>query len=161
MAFSDFSVPRCAFSDEVASSSQRLCPKTGLPFIIPDVSEEIKPTMDMVFSSLEDCYSMYVKYAKECGYSVRKVTTKTNSKGVLHIKYYLCTRSGLYKDKKVDTLDPNQKEQLVRSNFSKRTDCGALLGVTFEDGSWKVYKFFEEHNHYLVERPDKHFLPTE
>ncbi|XP_021986924.1 protein FAR1-RELATED SEQUENCE 2-like [Helianthus annuus] len=60
----------------------------------------------------------------ECGFSVRKGTTKTNSKGVLHIKYYLCTRSGLYKDK-------------------------------------KVYKFVEEHNHELVERPDKHFLPTE
>ncbi|XP_021979465.2 protein FAR-RED ELONGATED HYPOCOTYL 3-like [Helianthus annuus] len=99
--------------------------------------------MDMVFSSLKDCYSMYVKYAKESGFSVRKGTTKTSSKGVLHIKYYLCTRSRLYKDKKVDTLDPNQKEQLVRSNFSKRTDCGALLGVTFEDGSWK------------------HFLPTD
>ncbi|KAJ0468054.1 hypothetical protein HanIR_Chr14g0692181 [Helianthus annuus] len=36
---------RCRF-DEVSSSSQRLCPKTGLPFIIPDVSEELKPTMD-------------------------------------------------------------------------------------------------------------------
>ncbi|XP_022014061.2 protein FAR1-RELATED SEQUENCE 5-like [Helianthus annuus] len=115
----------------------------------------------MVFSSLEDCYSMYVKYAKECRFSISKGTTKTNSKGVLHIKYYLCRRSGLYKDKKVDTLDPNQKERLVRSNFSKRTDCGALLGVTFEDRSWKVYKFVERHNHYLVERPDKQFLPTE
>ncbi|XP_035832024.1 protein FAR1-RELATED SEQUENCE 5-like [Helianthus annuus] len=114
----------------------------------------------MVFSSLDDCYSMYVKYAKECGFSVKKGTTKTNSKGVLHIKYYLCTRSGLYKDKKVDTLDPNQKERVVGSNFSKRTDCGALLCVLFEDGSWKVYKFVEEHNHELVERPDKHFLPT-
>ncbi|XP_022013683.1 protein FAR1-RELATED SEQUENCE 1-like [Helianthus annuus] len=117
--------------------------------------------MDMVFSSLDDCYSMYVKYAKECGFSVRKGTTKTNSKGVLHIKYYLCTRSGLYKDKKVDTLDPNQKERLVRSNFSKRTDCGALLCVLFEAGSWKVYKFVKEHNHNLVERPDKHCLPIE
>ncbi|XP_022003885.1 protein FAR1-RELATED SEQUENCE 5-like [Helianthus annuus] len=116
--------------------------------------------MDMVFSSLDDCNSMYVKYAKECGFSVRKGTTKTKSKGVLHIKYYLCTRSGLYKDKKVDTLDPNQKERVVRSNFSKRTDCGALLCVLFEAGSWKVYKFVEEHNHELVERPDKHFLPT-
>ncbi|XP_022014569.1 protein FAR1-RELATED SEQUENCE 11-like [Helianthus annuus] len=117
--------------------------------------------MDMVFSSLDDCYSMYVKYAKECGFSVRKGTTKTNSKGVLHIKYYLFTRSGLYKDKKVDTLDPNQKERVDRSNFSKRTDCGALLCVLFEAGSWKVYKFVEEHNHDLVERPNKHFLPTE
>ncbi|XP_035837229.1 protein FAR-RED IMPAIRED RESPONSE 1-like [Helianthus annuus] len=116
--------------------------------------------MDMVFSSLDDCYSMYVKYAKECGFSVRKGTTKKNSKGVLHIKYYLCTRSLLYKDKKVDTLDPNQKERLVRSNFSKRTDCGALLCVIFEAGSWKVYKFVEEHKHDLLERPDKHFLPT-
>ncbi|XP_035838067.1 protein FAR1-RELATED SEQUENCE 5-like [Helianthus annuus] len=115
----------------------------------------------MVFSSLDDCYSMYVKYDKECGFSVGKGTTKTNSKGVLHIKYYLCTRSGLYKDKKVDMLDPNQKERVVRSNFSKRTDCGALLCVLFEDGSWKVSKFVEEHNHELVERPDKHFLPTE
>ncbi|XP_022032666.1 protein FAR1-RELATED SEQUENCE 2-like [Helianthus annuus] len=69
--------------------------------------------------------------------------------------------AGVYKDKKVDTLDPNQKERLVRSNFSKRTDCGALLCVIFEAGSWKVYKFVEEHNHDLVERPDKHFLPTE
>ncbi|XP_021975296.1 protein FAR1-RELATED SEQUENCE 5-like [Helianthus annuus] len=103
---------------------------------------------------------MYVKYAKECGFSVRKGTTKTNSKGVLHIKYFLCTRAGVYKDKKVDTLDPNQKERVVRSNFSKRTDCGALLCVEFEDGFWKVYKFVKEHNHELVERPDKHFLPT-
>ncbi|XP_022025092.1 protein FAR1-RELATED SEQUENCE 5-like [Helianthus annuus] len=85
--------------------------------------------MDMVFTSPDDCYSMYVKYAKECGFSVRKGTTKTNSKGVLHIKYYLCTRSGLYKDKKAR--------------------------------SWKVYKFVKEHNHDLVKRPDKHFLPTE
>ena len=117
--------------------------------------------MDMVFSSLDDCYSMYVKYAKECGFSVRKGTTKTNSKGVLHIKYFLCTRAGVYKDKKVDTLDPNKKERVVRSNFSKRTDCGALLCVEYENGFWKVYKFVEEHNHELVERPDKHFLPTE
>ncbi|XP_035834159.1 protein FAR1-RELATED SEQUENCE 5-like [Helianthus annuus] len=58
-------------------------------------------------------------------------------------------------------LDPNQKERVVRSNFSKRTDCGALLCVLFEDGFWKVYKFVEEHNQELVERPDKHFLPTE
>ncbi|XP_035841569.1 protein FAR1-RELATED SEQUENCE 2-like [Helianthus annuus] len=115
----------------------------------------------MVFSSLDDCYSMYVKYAKECGFSVRKGTTKTNFKGVLHTKYYLCTRSGLYKDKKVDTLDPNQKERVVRSNFSKRTDYGALLCVLLEAGSWKVYKFVEEQNHELVERHDKHFLPTE
>ncbi|XP_021985823.1 protein FAR-RED IMPAIRED RESPONSE 1-like [Helianthus annuus] len=104
---------------------------------------------------------MYVKYAKECGFSVRKGTTKTNSKGVLHIKYFLCTRARVYKDKKVDTLDPNQKERVGRSNFSKRTDCGALLCVEYENGFWKVYKFVEEHNHELVERPDKHFLPTE
>ncbi|XP_035829957.1 protein FAR-RED IMPAIRED RESPONSE 1-like [Helianthus annuus] len=79
--------------------------------------------MDMVFTSLDDFYSMYVKYAKACGFSVRKGTEKINFKGVLHIKYYMCTRAGA--------------------------------------GSWKVYKFFEEHNHDLVERPDKHFLPTE
>ncbi|XP_035835709.1 protein FAR1-RELATED SEQUENCE 4-like [Helianthus annuus] len=103
---------------------------------------------------------MYVKYAKECGFSVRKGTTKTNSKGMLHIKYFLCMRAGVYKDKKVDTLDPNQKERVVRSNFSKRTDCGALLCVEYENGFWKVYKFVEEHNHELVERPNKHFLPT-
>ncbi|XP_022014400.1 protein FAR1-RELATED SEQUENCE 3-like [Helianthus annuus] len=30
-----------------------------------------------------------------------------------------------------------------------------------EAGSWKVYKFVEEHNHELVECPDKHFLLTE
>ncbi|XP_022007900.1 protein FAR1-RELATED SEQUENCE 5-like [Helianthus annuus] len=104
---------------------------------------------------------MYVKYAKECDFSVRKGTTKTNSKGFLHIKYFLCTRAGVYKDKKVDTLDPDQKERVVRSNFSKRTDCGALFCVLFEDGFWKLYKFVEEHNHELIERPDKHFLPTE
>ncbi|XP_022026867.1 protein FAR1-RELATED SEQUENCE 2-like [Helianthus annuus] len=73
----------------------------------------------------------------------------------------MCTRAGIYKDKNVDTLDSNQKERLVRSNFSKRTDCGALLCVIFEAGSWKVYKFVEQHNHDLVERPDMHFLPTE
>ncbi|XP_022041113.1 protein FAR1-RELATED SEQUENCE 5-like [Helianthus annuus] len=115
----------------------------------------------MVFSSLDDCYSIYVKYAKECRFSFRKGTTKTNSKDVLHIKYFLCTRAGVHKDKKVDTFDPNQKERVVRSNFSKRIDCGTLLCVLFEDASWKVYKFVEEHNHELVERPDKHFLPTE
>ncbi|XP_022041902.1 protein FAR1-RELATED SEQUENCE 2-like [Helianthus annuus] len=104
---------------------------------------------------------MYVKYATAFGFSVRKGTEMKNSKGVLHIKYYMCMRAGVYKDKKVDTLDPNQKERLVRSNFSKRTDCGALLCVIFEARSWKVYKFVEEHNHDLVERPDEHFLLTE
>ncbi|XP_035842284.1 protein FAR1-RELATED SEQUENCE 5-like [Helianthus annuus] len=148
-------------SDKVASSSERFCPKTGLPFIIPDVSKEIKPQMDMIFTSLDDCYSMYVTYAKACGFLVRNETAKINAKGEKHIKYYMCMRARVYKDKKVDTLDPNQKERLVRSNFSKRTDCGALLCVIFEVGSWKVYKFVEEHNHDLVERPDKHFLPTE
>ncbi|KAJ0816898.1 putative transcription factor FAR family [Helianthus annuus] len=137
------------------------CPKTGLSFIIPGVSEEIKPRMDMTFTSLDDCYSIYVTYAKACGFSIRKGTEKINAKGVRYIKYYMCTRAGVYKDKKVDTLDPNQKERLVRSNFFKRTDCGALLCVIFEVGSWKVYKFVEEHNHDLVERLDKHFLPTE
>ncbi|XP_035830052.1 protein FAR1-RELATED SEQUENCE 5-like [Helianthus annuus] len=117
--------------------------------------------MDMIFISLDDCYSMYVTYAKACGFSVRKGTGKINAKGERHIKYYLCTRVGLYKDKKVDTLDPSQKERIMRSNFSKRTDCGALLCVIFEAGSWKVYKFVKEHNHDLVELPDKHFVPTE
>ncbi|XP_021986461.1 protein FAR1-RELATED SEQUENCE 2-like [Helianthus annuus] len=41
------------------------------------------------------------------------------------------------------------------------TNCGALLCVIFEVGSWKVYKFVEEHNHDLVKCPDKDFLPTE
>ncbi|KAJ0435897.1 putative transcription factor FAR family [Helianthus annuus] len=117
--------------------------------------------MDMIFTSLDDCYSMYVTYAKTCGFSVRKGTEKINAKGVRHIKYYMFTRAEVYKDKKVDTLDPNKKERLVQSNFSKRTDCGALLCAISEAGSWKVYKFVEEHNHDLVERPDKHFLPTE
>ncbi|XP_021991072.1 protein FAR1-RELATED SEQUENCE 5-like [Helianthus annuus] len=79
--------------------------------------------MDMIFTSLDDCYSMYVTYAKACGFSVRKGTEKINDKGEKHIKYYMCMRAGV--------------------------------------GSWKVYKFVEEHNHDLFERPDKHFLPTE
>ncbi|XP_035838232.1 protein FAR1-RELATED SEQUENCE 5-like [Helianthus annuus] len=44
----------------------------------------------------------------------------------------------------------SRSHQIIRDNQTE-----------YENGFWKVYKLVEEHSHELVERPDKHFLPTE
>ncbi|XP_021986487.1 protein FAR1-RELATED SEQUENCE 5-like [Helianthus annuus] len=65
-----------------------------------------------------------------------------------------------------------KKECLQRYNFPKleirirlaingKYKCAGHYSTRVGAGSWKVYKFVEEHNHDLVERPDKHFLPIE
>ncbi|XP_022041643.1 uncharacterized protein LOC110944240 [Helianthus annuus] len=115
----------------------------------------------MTFESLDHSYAFYLKYATAEGFAVRKGTEKINAKKEKHIKYYMCMKSSLYKNKKVDKLDPKQKERSVRSNFYKRTGYGAKICIEFEAGFWKLYKFVEEHKHEFVDQPDKHFLPSE
>ncbi|XP_035845326.1 protein FAR1-RELATED SEQUENCE 2-like [Helianthus annuus] len=73
---------------------------------------------------------------------------------------YLTDLSARDKDMRVGDNSPrpnlSYKEYGIKFILAPR-----LARALHSAGSWKVYKFVEEHNHDLVECPDKHFLPTE
>ncbi|XP_022031669.1 protein FAR1-RELATED SEQUENCE 5-like [Helianthus annuus] len=80
------------------------------------MSESLKPRVGMVFDSVDQAYGFYVKYAHASGFSVRKNTSYNNTKGVLKLKHFTCSKEGF----KI----PN-KGKGKRRKPSKRVGCEA------------------------------------
>ncbi|KAD5802416.1 hypothetical protein E3N88_13776 [Mikania micrantha] len=139
---------------------ESVSPNSGKRLYIPDVEDGVKPKFGMIFKTLDDAYIFYTKYAAVGGFAVRKGTEYSDSRGVKKLKYYVCSKEGINKMKKVDTLDESYKQKISRSNSSKRTGCNAHIRLEFTDNKWKIYKFVEEHNHYFVQQQDMHFLTS-
>jgi len=136
------------------------CPTSGKKFYIPVVAEGLKPKVGMIFDNLDDAHSFYSKYAKACGFAIRKSTEFNDCKGVLKLKYFVCSKEGFSRMKKIDTMVDTSKHKSLRANFSKRTGCVARIRMDFVNGKWSVYKFDEQHNHLFVDEHDMHFLPS-
>ncbi|KAM0026515.1 putative transcription factor FAR family [Helianthus debilis subsp. tardiflorus] len=131
---------------------RRVSPGTGKIFYTPDVSESLKPRVGMVFDSIDQAYGFYVKYAHASGFSVRKNTSYNNSKGVLKLKYFTCSKEGF----KI----PN-KGKGKRRKPSKRVGCEAHIKLQLtNDGKFEVYIFQEEYNHSFVHEKDLQFLTS-
>ncbi|KAF5781947.1 putative transcription factor FAR family [Helianthus annuus] len=141
---------------------ERISPRTGLPYYIPDVPLSSRPVIGMIFSSLEQACQFYENYAKLGGFTVRK-NTQTTNRGVISLKYLVCSKEGHKIFRRINTLkddkESGSKEKQIRRRPSIRTGCLAHLRLQIcETNKYKVYSFVERHNHELVDADDYHLL---
>ena len=114
------------------------------------------PCVDMVFPSIDHAYEFYVTYAKNAGFSVRKGGQYVHGE-ILKLKHLVCSKEGFKSCKAFDSLQNGKS----RNKPSQRTGCNAHIVFSSENGqNFKVSKFVEEHNHYLVSPEDMQFLPS-
>ncbi|KAK9073724.1 hypothetical protein SSX86_006318 [Deinandra increscens subsp. villosa] len=121
----------------------------------------VKPEEGMVFTSLEEAEAFYYEYAKQSGFTVRKGSVYEVS-GVIKGRHFVCSKKGNKPFKKYDSSSVSGKGKnkvKPRKKYSFHTGCVAHIVYTSRDGlSYKVNKFVEGHNHYLVGQEDMHFL---
>ncbi|KAK9062845.1 hypothetical protein SSX86_020035 [Deinandra increscens subsp. villosa] len=121
----------------------------------------VKPEEGMLFTSLEEAEAFYYEYAKQSGFTVRKGSVYEVS-GVIKGRHFVCSKEGNKPFKKYDSSSVSGKGKnkvKPRKKYSTRTGCLAHIVYTSRDGlSYKVHKFVEGHNHYLVGQEDMHFL---
>ncbi|KAL8238981.1 hypothetical protein R6Q59_015548 [Mikania micrantha] len=88
-------------------------PKSGREHYIPDVHEDLKPKFEKIFDSLDNAYVLYKKYAAAGGFFISKATEYyTDPKGEKNLKYLVCSKKGVNKPKKVDTLEDSYKQKI-------------------------------------------------
>ncbi|XP_074304113.1 uncharacterized protein LOC141638665 [Silene latifolia] len=63
------------------------------------VEHKCRPTIGAVFASLEAGIKFYEVYARACGFTPRKHSTKTLRGGVAHQKFVVCNRQGFRESK--------------------------------------------------------------
>ncbi|XP_022032940.1 protein FAR1-RELATED SEQUENCE 5-like [Helianthus annuus] len=139
---------------------------SGRRTFIPDVDDSIKPQMHMTFDSLENAFLFYQRYAKVGGFTARKGTQYEPRKGVLHNKWFLCSKEGTKPLKAIDSTqevgssNDNSKSKITRRVPSIRTRCEACIRVKLTpDNLYEVYYFEESHNHSFVAEDDRYLLP--
>ncbi|XP_074277834.1 protein FAR1-RELATED SEQUENCE 2-like [Silene latifolia] len=73
------------------------------------VEHKFRPTIGAVFASLEAGIKFYEVYARACGFTPRKHSTKTLRGGVAHQKFVVCNRQG-FRESKPKTASPRAKD---------------------------------------------------
>ncbi|KAK9074978.1 hypothetical protein SSX86_003297 [Deinandra increscens subsp. villosa] len=137
---------------------ERFSPNSGKRYYTPVVEQSLKPVEGTIFKHTDDAYSLYTKYARAAGFSVRK-STQIVTHGVLTIKYFVCSKEGFRNVVLGHALDNDGKRKVVRKKPSKRTGCLAGIRLRLlKDNTFELYEFVEEHNHGLVHQDDIHLL---
>ena len=103
-------------------------------------NEKRHPEIGMEFSSEEEAYKFYKKYAEEVGFSVRKGKVTRLANGTIRKRNFLCSRQG-FKLKKIS----NKTTKYERKET--RTGCNAYVQFTIADGKWVISNFIHDHNH--------------
>ncbi|XP_035830844.1 uncharacterized protein LOC110867120 [Helianthus annuus] len=145
----------------------QVSPNSGRRTFIPDVDDLIKPQMHMTFDSLENAFRFYQRYAKAGGFTARKGTQYEPRKGVIHNKWFVCSKEGTKPLKAIDSTQEagssnvNSKSKITRRVPSIRTGCEACIRVKLiaPDNLYVVYYFEESHNHSFVAEDDRYLLP--
>lgn len=111
----------------------------------PDVSEELKPNLEMRFKSVSAAIEMYKSYAEIAGFDVR-LSTERKIDGITIHKYLVCNRKGKGPVKSVQMKNK-------RNTPYKVTNCKAQIVVKRINGSgdYKFDKFEETHNHEMLD----------
>lgn len=109
------------------------------------------PEIGMEFSSEEDAYKFYKKYAEEVGFSVRKGKVQRLANGTIRKRNFLCSRQG-FKLRKISNKNTKYERK------ETRTGCNAYTQFTVEDGKWVISNFILEHNHEFDKPRQKHAM---
>ncbi|CAO2832764.1 unnamed protein product [Amaranthus hypochondriacus] len=109
----------------------------------------------MIFEKLEKACDFYTGYARCCGFDIRSATTY-KSKGVIVLKYFVCSREGFM----VSRVKKNKGDAIRHKRSTKRVGCKAKLILKFDKkkGTYFVFKFVEGHSHSLISPTSRHYL---
>ncbi|XP_062011894.1 protein FAR1-RELATED SEQUENCE 5-like [Rosa rugosa] len=118
----------------------------------PQVADELKPTKNRQFRTLDDFFEFYNKYAFEAGFSVRRSSTAKSKDGSETIRQELCCRKEGHSQK--HTALPKKRKGIIR------TGCLAKIAVVKRCGIYVITQFTEAHNHPLTTPERVHLLPS-
>ncbi|XP_074288972.1 protein FAR1-RELATED SEQUENCE 5-like [Silene latifolia] len=90
------------------------------------VESKFRPTICTVFSSLEAGIKFYGVYARACGFTPRKYTTKKLRGGIAHQKFIVCNRQGFRGNKQKLRYSPVPKHNNGDSSSTVETLKGEL-----------------------------------
>ncbi|KAF0909431.1 hypothetical protein E2562_036260, partial [Oryza meyeriana var. granulata] len=123
------------------------------------------PRTDMHFETEDDAYAFYNRYAEHVGFSVRR-SYKKRKRGVIVSRIFVCSREG------VSDRAKHESVAIVSTNASTgasgtprpgppptRTGCQARMVIKITPcRTYRVAKFFAEHNHPLANPDSVHKL---
>ncbi|XP_058099678.1 protein FAR1-RELATED SEQUENCE 5-like [Magnolia sinica] len=122
---------------------------------IPEAPKEVKPIVGMVFISENVAYDFYNEYARWCGFSIRKGSTRNSMKtGKTIMQSFICSKEGYRHRKHIEATDHKKRPRAMT-----RCDCKAKI-VVHKNGSdrWEVKTFVEAHSHNLMSPSKVHYL---
>ncbi|XP_074298474.1 protein FAR1-RELATED SEQUENCE 5-like [Silene latifolia] len=127
------------------------------------VEHKFRPTIGAVFASLEAGIKFYEVYARACGFTPRKHSTKTLRGGVAHQKFVVCNRQGFREYKPKQRHRTKDDENMVDGSSNAitvtrrvkitRIRCRAYVRFALLhglDGPAMIDEFSEVHNHRLT-----------
>ncbi|XP_028066524.1 protein FAR-RED IMPAIRED RESPONSE 1-like [Camellia sinensis] len=114
-------------------------------------SEEVEePKRGMCFSSKQEMYSFYAKYAKHVGFFIAYKTQACGDDGELRYFGIECSRSG----KRIKKSEVNP----LKPSLSTKIDCKARVQATLQkDGRFMLTTVKLDHNHDLIPTESRHF----
>ncbi|XP_057545906.1 protein FAR1-RELATED SEQUENCE 5-like [Amaranthus tricolor] len=109
----------------------------------------------MAFENLKKSLYFYGKYAEICGFDIRS-STSYKKKGIVFLKYFVCSREGIIKPKPKKSADVVARYK----RSTKRIGCKArlILKYCIAKRTYHVLKFEEAHNHCLVSPTLRQYL---
>lgn len=114
--------------------------------------EEVEePKRGMTFSSKEEVYTFYAKYAKRVGFHIANRTQSIGYEGELKYFGIECSRAG--RRKKKSEVNP------LKPSLSTKIGCKAKVRASLQkDGRFMLTTIILEHNHDLFPTDFRHFI---
>ncbi|XP_028085358.1 protein FAR-RED IMPAIRED RESPONSE 1-like [Camellia sinensis] len=117
---------------------------------INESGEVEEPNKGMYFTSKQEVYAFYAKYAKHLGFAIAYRTQNVTSDG--EVKYFgiECTRAR--NRRKKSEVNP------LESSLSSKIDCKARVRASLQkDGRYKLTTVVLEHTHDLIPSDSRYF----
>ncbi|KAG9446980.1 hypothetical protein H6P81_013108 [Aristolochia fimbriata] len=107
------------------------------------------PREGLIFQDLDEAYQYYNKYAWINGFSIQKGNMVRRKNGVPHFRSFVCSKEGKRREDK-------RRQSVQAPHPETRIGCEACMALSINsDGTYKVSRFKEEHNHPVVGSPTK------
>ncbi|XP_042980174.1 protein FAR1-RELATED SEQUENCE 5-like [Carya illinoinensis] len=99
-----------------------------------------EPIVGMTFSSEEEVWSYYMRYAKQKGFGVRRRNSRQSEDGQVRWFTLVCARQGIAKSHVSNIIKPRQ---------TKRVGCKARINAVLnEDDGYTLSNVILDHTHY-------------
>ncbi|GMP95312.1 hypothetical protein CsSME_00044402 [Camellia sinensis var. sinensis] len=124
--------------------------KSGENPLLNESEEVEEPKRGMCFSSKQEVYTFYAKYAKHVGFSIAHKTQVFGDDGELRYFGIECSRSG--KRTKKSEVNP------LKPSLSTKIGCKARVRASLQkDGRFMLTTVNLEHNHDLIPTDSRYF----